>query len=250
MPAPIIPPLQKQLSEKGFFVPPALESDFTNFLYTDVPHLNYTFELVGDWYDRDKPDYSPKYIRATAFSINWKSKMNNADNADNFKTNYEHICKKGDYVVEQGNPENVLIFNWRVARNPNNQATQAQICNLNLVVERDVPEVIDSDAMLVTAATKETIVPAIPALAYIYEGRPDYVITNNTPGVIPDHIVVLQVQYNDKTKMVKTGDEFEWGDYRYRIVNKDPSQVQRNGESGILTFQAKKIAGSAQYEEV
>lgn len=172
--------------------------------------------------------------------------MNNADNADNFKTNYEHMCKKGDYVISENNPDNVLMLNWRVAHNPNNQASQAQICNMNLVIERDIPEVIDANAMLIQEARREVIVPSIPAISYIYEGRPDYMPTNNTPGVVPDHIVVMQVQFNSTTNLAMIGDEFTWGDQRYRIVEKNITQVQRNGDSGILTFQAKKVAGGTE----
>lgn len=197
-----------------------------------------------------EPDYSPTYIRATMFPINWKSKMNNADNADNFKTNYDEVIKKGDYVIEYGNPSNVMILNWRVANNPNNQASQAQICNMDLVIERDVREVTDSLGYLVKEAGTEVIVPSIPAIAYIYEGRPDYITSTNTPGVVPDHIVILQVQFNSNTTKIRIGDVFLWGDYKYRVVNKDLSQVQRSGDSGIVTLQAKKVAGGAQYEEV
>lgn len=39
-----IPPLQKETSGRTFFVPPTIEDDFTKYLYTDVPHANYTFE--------------------------------------------------------------------------------------------------------------------------------------------------------------------------------------------------------------
>lgn len=41
---PNIPPLIKEKQWGAFFVPPTLEDDFTRYLYTDVPHANYTFE--------------------------------------------------------------------------------------------------------------------------------------------------------------------------------------------------------------
>lgn len=245
---PNIPPLIKEKQWGAFFVPPTLEDDFTRYLYTDVPHANYTFEQVRDWYDRVKPDYDPKYIRATTFPVGWKSKMGNADNADNFKTNYEHTCLKGDLVVDVEDPERILLFTWRVAHNPNNQATQAHICNMSFTVERKVPEVTDDNGYLVKEETTEVIVPPIPALASIYDGRPDYIATPNTPGIIPNHILVVQVQFNQITKYVRIGDEFDYDDYRYRIVNKDTVQINTNYTNGVIALQAMKVAGGALYD--
>ena len=56
-----------------FYIPPKLEQDFKDWLNTDVPHANYTFELVRNWYARDQDGYNPVYLRALYFSINWKS---------------------------------------------------------------------------------------------------------------------------------------------------------------------------------
>lgn len=174
--------------------------------------------------------------------------MGNADNADNFKTDYGETCLKGDMVIDESDPNRILIFNWRVAHNPNNQATQAHICNMRLQIDRDVAEVTDDYGYLVKEATTETIVPSIPCLASIYDGRPDYILSTNTPGVIPDHIVVLTVQFNEHTRKIRIGDEFELDDYRYRIVNKDTVQVDINYEYGLISLQARKIAGGALYE--
>lgn len=33
-----------------FYIPPTLEQDFIDWLNTDVPNINYDFELVRDWY--------------------------------------------------------------------------------------------------------------------------------------------------------------------------------------------------------
>ena len=80
-------------------------------------------------------------------------KMGNADNADNFKTDYGETCLKGDMVIDESDPNRILIFNWRVAHNPNNQATQAHICNMRLQIDRDVAEVTDDYGYLVKEAT-------------------------------------------------------------------------------------------------
>ena len=36
-----------------FYIPPTLQGDFRDWLATDVPHANYDFELIRDWYAKD-----------------------------------------------------------------------------------------------------------------------------------------------------------------------------------------------------
>lgn len=96
-----IPPYRPLPSDLGFYIPPVLESDFNNWLETDVPGVNYTFEVIKDWYDRDRPGYDPTFIRASYFPISWKSKIGNSDMGSNFLSNTKVDIKKGDYVIRE-----------------------------------------------------------------------------------------------------------------------------------------------------
>ena len=68
-------PAVKEKSLKDFRPPPTIQSDFKRLLEHDVEHVNYTFELVHDWYAAQAEDYSPIYIRAQQTPIDWKSKI-------------------------------------------------------------------------------------------------------------------------------------------------------------------------------
>lgn len=84
-----------------FYIPPTLEQDFIDWLHTDVPNINYDFELVRDWYARSREGYEPVSLRAMLFSIEWKSKVGNSDANSNFKTSYEVPIRKGDIVIRE-----------------------------------------------------------------------------------------------------------------------------------------------------
>ena len=129
-------------STMKFFVPPTIQSDFTNYLNTEVPNANHTFELIHDWYARQEEGYSPTMIRATYFPVGWKSKVGNSDMASNFKTDHSHEIFKGDYVIDEHG--RIYILSWWVNRHINNQASQATACNTFLSIERDTPEKLDN----------------------------------------------------------------------------------------------------------
>ena len=74
-----------------FYIPLTLEQDFIDWLKTDVPNINYDFELVRDWYARSQTGYAPVSLRAMLFSIEWKSKVGNSDASSNFKTSYAEL---------------------------------------------------------------------------------------------------------------------------------------------------------------
>lgn len=66
-----------------------------------MPGVNYTFEVVKNWYDRNAADYEPTFIRASFFPISWKSKIGNSDMGSNFLSNTKVDIKKGDIVVRE-----------------------------------------------------------------------------------------------------------------------------------------------------
>ena len=240
MSMPVIP-FNGASSRSKFYVPPTIQSDFTNLLHTDIPNFTYTFELIKDWYDTFDENYEPSYIRATYYPIDWKSKIGNSDMAENFKTDYGTKVAKGDMVrMEDGS---VYLLNWYVQTHINNQATQAAICNMNLLVFRDVPQDLDDDGRVITPAHRENIITAIPALFTIYAGRPDYTKGTDMPGITYDMLIQGQVQYNEQTKLIKVNDEFEWGDSKYRIINLTYAEVDIRNDCGILNINAKRVAG-------
>ena len=125
-----------------------------------MAHANYTFELIRDWYAKDAEGYEPIYLRALYFSINWKSKIGNSDANSNFKTSYDVRIRKGDIVIREDG--RIFMLNWQVQDMPNNQTTQAIVCNAMLTFTRTIPEEVDSRGMLVREAYDDEIAPSIP----------------------------------------------------------------------------------------
>lgn len=215
-----------------FYIPPTLQKDFKDWLDTEVPNANYTFELIRDWYARDGADYKPVKLRALYFSINWKSKIGNSDSNSNFKTSYEVPICKGDIVIREDGQ--VYMLNWKVQNMPNNQTTQAIDCNAMLAFTRHMDEEVDARGFLVAEAYDKVIVPSIPCVYAEYTGRPDYASNYNTPGISADHLLTVQVQWNGKTRDLRTGDEFRLLHSQYRIVDLVGTELDIHQEFGIL----------------
>ena len=156
-------------------------------------------------------------LRALYFPINWKSKLGNSDANSNFKTSYDVLIQKGDIVIREDG--HIYMLNWQVQNLPNNQTTQAIDCNAMLRFTRYMDEEVDSRGYLVREAHDEEIVPPIPCVYSEYAGRPDYAPSYNTPGINADHLLTVQLQWNARTRNLRTGDEFELLHCKYRIVD-------------------------------
>lgn len=220
-----------------FYVPPTLKQDFKDWLNTDVEHANYSFQIIPNWYQQAR--IHP--IRALYFPISWKSKIGNSDANSNFKTSYDFIIHKGDIAIREDGL--ILMLNWQVQNNPNNQSTQAIACNARFQFERHVEEVVDSRGYLIEDAHDEVIVPEIPGVYAEYTGRPDYAASYNTPGISPDHLLTVQVQFNPTTDAVRLGDEFDLMHSRYRVINRVDTELDIDRQYGIINLMARRIAG-------
>lgn len=224
-----------------FRVPRTLISDWHNNLLEDKPFVNYTFDLLHDWNDQFKEDYVPFRFRGQQTPIDWKSKIGNSDASYNMKTGHVVDIKKGDMVVREDGE--VFLVNWEIQEHANNKATQIAKCNLDMTVVRHVDEKLDKDAYLIEEAHDEVIVETLPCIVAEYAGRPEYTAYAGTPGVTPDHLITVSMQWNDQTKQIEIGDEFKDGRYLYRVVNVSVDEVHRSRRSGVLKIYAKRVAG-------
>lgn len=220
-----------QPSIKDFRPPSTIESDFKRLLDHHVPHVNFTFELVRDWYAAQEEDYTPIYLRAQQTTIDWKSKIGNSDMSTNFKTTHEIPIRKGDMVVREDGM--IYLLNWNIQNHANNQATQSIECNATIEITREKPEQTDERGMLIEEAGREIIAPCIPCVHTEYAGRPDYSISQGVPGINADHLISVQLQWNDRTKNIRINDEFILGTFTYRIINIAIAQVNIDQTHGI-----------------
>ena len=207
----------------------------------DVPHVNYTFELVRDWFAINDIEYKPIYLRGQQTPIDWKSKIGNSDMSTNFKVTHDILVRKGDMVIREDG--NVYLLNWNVTNHANNQATQTVECNAAIEFTRYFDDVVDEAGYLIEPGGRRVVVPLIPVSHQEYAGRPDYSINTAQPGTTPDHLITVSLQWNSTTKNIKLDDEFIIGDFTYHVINISIAEVQVDKEYGVLTLNAKRVAG-------
>lgn len=236
----LIPPVTAQ-SRKDFRPPPTIQDDFRRLLQHDVPYVNYTYELVRDWYDLNSETYEPIYIRAQQTPIDWKSKIGNSDMNSNFKVTHDIPVHKGDMVIREDGI--VFLLNWNIQNHANNQATQCSECNVTLEFTRHFDDITNDEGYLIEEGGQRIVVPPIPATQIEYAGRPDYSKTQNIPGIAPDHLITVYLQWNPTTKNIFLNDQFIIGNFTYRVINISLVEVNIDKDYGILTLNAKRVAG-------
>ncbi len=159
----------------------------------------------------------------------------------NLKTSHDVDINKGDMIIRDDGE--VFLVNWDVQEHPNNYATQTAKCNAYITITRVRHEVTDDRGYLIIPAGFTTIVDNLPIIHIEYQGRPDYMKASNQPGINPDHIISLSLQWNEQTKNIRIDDEFIIGPFTYRVVNVAMTEVFLDRTHGILTLNAKRVAG-------
>ena len=236
-------PYVPQGTTKRFRVPRTLAADFDAFLNQDIPNTVMDFELLHDWYDKFKKNYEPTYIRGELYPDSTKSRYENTDNNMNIRCSLTSGIRKGDMVIEPDGT--IYILDWDGHKESNNIPSRAVRCNMKLTIKRFQEAEVD-DMGYVRPNSKEdwkTIVNAIPANAYRYDGRPEFVAVSGTPGAIVNALTLMTVQFNEQTKNIHVEDVFEWGDETYEVVDINRVGVDINNKYGTLKLQYKKKAG-------
>lgn len=287
-------------SRENFKPPSRVETDFQRLLEHDVPHVNWTFELIHNWYyvstqteeslenltvyERRKmydggcriirihheetdpetgevttqntyyalaenggyaltTDYEPEYIRGQQTSIDWKSKIGNSDMSTNFKTDYTHRIEKGDYAIREDGM--LYMLNWNITLHANNQATQSTECNAIIDITREFPDEVDDQGILISEGGRRAVAAGLPVSHQEYAGRPDYSGASGQAGMHPDHLITVSCQWNPTTRKIRLDDQFVLGDFTYRVMNISLAEVQLDRDYGILTINAKRVAGGS-----
>lgn len=240
-------PYIPQPTNKRFHVPRTLAADFDAFLARDIPNTNMDFEILKDWYDREKEGYEPSYVRGEIYADSTKSRYENTDNNMNIRCSVTSGIRKGDMLIQPDGT--IFVLDWAVSLQSNNAPSRALRCNLKIEVKRFSNHEsgdYDEDGFLIRNKRQDgydVIVPSMPCNAYRYDGRPEYVTVSATPGTVANALTLMTIQYNDKTKNIHVNDVFDWGDETYRIIDIDRVGVDISGEFGTLKLQAKKAEG-------
>ena len=249
-------PYVPQGTTKRFRVPRTLAADFDAFLNQDIPNTVMDFELLHDWYAQFKDEYEPNYIRGEIYPDSTKSRYENTDNNMNIRCSLTSGIQKGDMIIEPDNT--VFILDWNGHKESNNIPSRALRCNVMLNIKRyedaqvdDDGYVIDENGYVVSSepfdngneGKHNVIVDRLPANAYRYDGRPEDVAVSGAPGAVVNALTLITVQYNCKTKHIKVGDTFDWGDQTYEIIDVNRVGLDIFATHGTLKLQAKKKAG-------
>ena len=240
MPNPYIP----EKSRSRFYVPKTLESDFDTFLENDIPGAVMDFTVLKDWYAQFEDGYTPKTIRGEIYPDRSKSRYANTDNNLNFRASKSSGIQKGDMVID-GNGI-VYLFDWDIPPESNNAATRALRCNCMLTFTQYQRDEVDEDGYLISEGGDMPVAKDMPCNAYRYEGRPEFSEIAGMPGVVPNTLLMLTVQYNTHTAKLRTGAEFVYGVDTFVVIDVGYMGVTINGTHGTLNLQAKKKAGGEQ----
>lgn len=251
-------PYVPQGTTKRFRIPKTLAADFDEFLNNDIPNTVMNFELLHNWYTKFLYGYTPQYIRGEIYPDSTKSRYENTDNNLNIRCSLTSGIRKGDMLID---PEGTIyILDWAINKESNNMPSRALRCNMKLTVYEyqevetdDEGYVVDQDGYLLSrekyerpydeSPLKKTIVDSIPANAYRYDGRPEYVAVASTPGTIAGVLTLMTVQFNEQTRNIKIGHYFDWGNNTYEIVDVNAVGLDLNQEYGTLKLQAKRANG-------
>lgn len=233
-----------QRSSSRFYVPSTLASDFANFLRNDIPGAVSDFTILQNWYDKIKEDYAPILIRGEIYPDSTKSRYSNTDNNLNFRTDLYTDIKKGDMLI--GPDDTIYLLDWEVPPSPNNKMSRALRCNVVLSFKRFHPEEVDEQGFLISEEGWKSVADSIPCNAYRHDGRLEFSTNSHLPGLIPNTVTLVSVQYNDFTKQIKIDDVFEWGNEMYVVADVNLVGVEISGSSGVIQLQAKKKAGGSE----
>lgn len=251
-------PYVPQGTSKRFRVPRTLAADFDAFLNQDIPNTNMDFEVLKCWYDKEKEGYEPKYVRGEIYADSTKSRYENTDNNMNIRCSVTSGIHKGDMLIQPDGT--IFVLDWEVALQSNNAPSRALRCNMQLEIKRytdnenkydeegfktydDMGYLVADNHAFASDDKFEIIVPSIPANAYRYDGRPEYVTVSGTPGATPGALTLMTVQYNEYTKNIHVDDVFDWGEETYRIVDVDRVGINLSQQWGTLKLQARKAEG-------
>lgn len=135
------------------------------------------------------------------------------------------------------------MLNWAVQQHINNQSSQAVDCNAFIEFYREVDEVLDSRGFVAEEAYRKVVAPSLPCVFSEYAGRPDYAPSYNTPGIMADHLLTCQVQFNDCSRGIRINDKFELMHSTYHIVHLMEHEVDIDGRFGIINLTARRNAG-------
>ena len=85
----------------------------------------------------------------------------------------------------------------------------------------------------------------IPVSSSLYAGRPDYSLSLGIPGIAPNDLLNVYMQWNPKTRLIREDDQFVIDNSTYYVVDVVTSEVHISRQHGVLLINARRVAGGA-----
>lgn len=219
-----------------FYIPQSLVSDFDDYLQAPI------CKSIGKIIDWNATTQISENIRAEITKINFKSKISNSDNATICRVSVNTSFKKGDILYDS--EKNIYyLCTWNVFEEVNCKVSQLQLCNMQVKIERFVPEVVSNTTGLVTTpASWATIVPLTRG-CISRTGYYDLETRAGSVGVVPNNKSVILLQANSASLGLKIKDEFDFHNNRYQVADLEYSELNPDETSGLIIVYAEKKPG-------
>lgn len=199
------------------------------------------FELLPNWFDKNSEGYEPHLIRMEIYPDSSKSRYTNTDNFMNVRAAVDSGIKKGDMIIAPDGT--TYLLDWGVALQSNNAPSRALRCNMLLSMMRYHEEETDAMGYLISEEGYASLFEDLPVNVYRYDGRPEYSAISGTPGISPDALTIVTIQYNDLTKDIRADDKFIWAGETYVVIDVNYSGVYYLNNAGVIVLQCKKVPG-------
>jgi len=209
----------------SFVIPKSIQRDFTALL-----------ELLGI---NAIVNLDPlNVIKVRLDKVNYRTK-NNIVSADEVAfAELSSNLKIGDYLQYKNE---VFLINQLVTNEfPKCYEISSIACNTKFTVKRFQTAVYDNSGNVITAEGDNPIASNIYCSSLVSGAQ--FQITSGGAGIIPVDTVTVQTRFTlAETKNIAIGDNFMWFSQKYMIQSLDYSQIDLDGNSGLLGFIGKRI---------
>ena len=207
-----------------FYIPPNLQKDFSDSMLALGTDCIVNF-VVGS------------KVRVRFDKVNYRVKNGVVSSDEVLFAELSSNLKMGDYL--QYKEEILLINQVKVNQFPQCYEISVGNCNVKFDIKRYCAEEYNSDGVITNVAGNRDIAKSLYCVMTV--GSYEFNAQSGAVGIIPTDVMGCQAQVNVNTKAIAEGDTFLWVNDKYEVISLDYSQVDLDGNDGVLTFYAKKV---------
>lgn len=211
---------RRAASNLRFYVPPTIQSDYDNYLQTNVPGHTYNATLNGE-----------SSIRC-AFHAD-----GNTPGQKKLRVSLSTPIRRGDVISIEG--EGGYLID-EVARQVNCYVCEPLRLNALLTITRKTPRKADSLGRVIQQAGEETVCTDQPAHS---AGKDSFQKQDVGTIVLGDPLFLLPL--NDATRQIRRDDEFTLDGDAYAVYHADFDLCDPGRTHGIIRLHCRRKAGES-----